>query len=580
MAFAHLLSGFLMRFLRSSRFPKSRRLLSVLIGTACAAALAASAPGNVSSHASPSAYVPGRLLSAARTHPNDVFRVILQGAGARGERLVVAAARTRGVNVERTLRTISGASAAVTGRQLLQLSAAKGVAAITIDRPVHLLDEGGDDSPYWSGQTWPYAVNAQRGWRKAARGKLRTAPAIAIVDSGIQSNRADFGNGAGVRAQVSMVSTGTPNSAGDGYGHGTFVAGIAGGSADGYAGTLPGAPLVSLDVLDDEGQGLTSDVIAATDWIVQHKAQYNIKVANFSLQSSAPASVFWDPLDRAVEKLWFDGITVVAASGNYGTADRPSGVQFAPGNDPFVITVGADDIGGTSSTGNDTAAPFSAWGYTFDGFAKPEISAPGRYMIGPVPDDSTLATTRPGSMVAPGYEQLSGTSFSAPVVSGVAAYLLALNPKWKPDDVKGAVMLSARPAPNATPGSVGAGLVDLAAAGEVDRPPNPNDALDKFAHPAKHAGPIPVFDTAAWQAAALKDSNWDALTWRNRVWNSAAWGSATWGSAAWGSAAWGSAAWGSAAWGSSTLAQQLASGNAAWGSAAWGSATSAEVPDP
>ena len=61
--------------------------------------------------------------------------------------------------------------------------------------------------------------------------------------------------------------------------------------------------------------GLTSDVIAACDWIVQHKAQYNIEVANFSLQSSAPASVFWDPLDQAVEKLWFDGVTVVAAVG-------------------------------------------------------------------------------------------------------------------------------------------------------------------------------------------------------------------------------------------------------------------------
>jgi len=370
-----------------------------------------------------------------------------------------------------------------------------------------------------------------------------------------------------------MVNTGTQNSPGDGYGHGTFVAGIADGSAEGYAGMSPSAPLVSLDVLDDQGMGLTSDVIAATDWIIQHKAQYNIGVANFSLQSSAAASVFWDPLDRAVEKLWFDGITVIAASGNYGTGDQPSGIQFAPANDPFVITVGADDIGGTNGTGNDAAAPWSAWGYSYDGFAKPEVSAPGRFMVGPVPGDSMLATTRPESMVAPGYEELSGTSFAAPVVSGLAAYLLALNPKWKPDDVKGAIMLSAKPVPNATPMSVGVGLVDLAAAGQVNGPPNPNEALDKFVHPVKDAGPIPVFDTAAWQAAALKDPNWDTPTWNNKAWNSGAWGSA-----AWGSAAWGTAAWGTAAWGSSTLAQQLASSNAAWGSAAWGAATSADVP--
>jgi serine protease AprX len=569
-----------MRLLRLNPSPKSRRLLVVLTGTACAAALAASAMGNPSPHASPSAspsaYVPAQLLSAARTSPSHVFRVILQGAGARGETRVVSAVRAHGVNVDRRLGTISGASAAVTGRQLLQLSAAKGVAAITLDRPVGLLDEGGDG--FSSNQQWPYAVKAPRDWNKVKNGKLPTPPAIAIVDSGIQANRADFGNGASVLTQVTMVNTGTPNAPGDGYGHGTFVAGIADGSAQGYAGTSPSAPLVSIDVLDDQGMGLTSDVIAACDWIVQNKAKYNIKVANFSLQSSAPASVFWDPLDQAVEKLWFNGVTVVASSGNYGTGDQPSGVLYAPGNDPFVITVGADDIGDTLRPGNDKAAPFSAWGYTLDGFAKPEISAPGRYMIGPVPDDSTLATTRPGSMVAPGYEQLSGTSFAAPVVSGVAAYLLALNPKWKPDEVKGAIMLSASPEPSATPGSVGVGLVDAAGSGEVDKPPNPNAALDKFVHPVKGSGPIPVFDTPAWQAAALKDPNWDAPTWNAKAWNSAAWGSAAWGSAAWGSAAWGSAAWGTAAWGSSTLAQQLASGNAAWGSAAWGSAASTDVP--
>jgi serine protease AprX len=553
-------------------------VLPVLIGTACAATLAAwSAMGNLSPHASPStatrAYVPAQLLSAARTNPSHVYRVILQGAGARGEARLISAVQARGVSVDRILRTITGASAAVTGGQLQQLAAAKGVAAITLDRPVHLLDDGSDTSGFSSTQEWPYAVKAPRDWSKATKGKLPTPPAIAVVDSGIQANRADFGNGANVLAQVSMVNTGTPNSAGDGYGHGTFVAGIASGGAQGYAGTSPTAPIVSIDVLDDQGMGLTSDVIAACDWIVQHRAQDNIKVANFSLQSSAPASVFWDPLDQAVEKLWFDGITVVAASGNYGTGDQPSGVHFAPGNDPFVITVGADDIGSTTGTGNDTAAPWSAWGYTYDGFAKPEISAPGRYMVGPVPDNSTLATTRPGDMVAPGYEELSGTSFAAPVVSGVAAYLLALNPKWKPDDVKGAIMLSAKPEPNATPGSVGVGLVDVATSGQVNKPPNPNEALDKFVHGG-------VFDTGAWQAAALKDPNWDAPTWNSKAWNSASWGSASWGSASWGSASWGSASWGSASWGSSDLAQQLASGNASWGSASWGSAATADVaPD-
>jgi serine protease AprX len=570
-----------MRFLRPFSTATSSRLLAVLLGTACAAVVAVSASGARSSDASPSssktsAYVPPKLLSAAQRSPDRTFRVILQGSRS------VSAARRSGATLERRLHVISGASAAVTGRQLVSLASTRGVAAITLDRPVRLTGDGSDDnSPYWSRQHWPYAVRAQRDWHKAARGKLPTPPTIAIVDSGIQANRSDFANGADVLARVSMVNTGTPNSPGDGYGHGTFVAGMAVGGAAGVAGTSPTAPLVSIDVLDDQGMGLTSDVIAACDWIVRNKTKYDIKVANFSLQSTAPASVFWDPLDRAVERLWFDNVTVVAASGNYGIAGQPSGVLYAPGNDPFVITVGADDLGSTVDAGDDTAAPWSAWGYTYDGFAKPEISAPGRYLIGPVPEGSTLATTRPDAVVAPGYMELSGTSFASPIVAGAAAYLLALNPRWEPDEVKGALMLGAASEPNAIPGSAGVGLVDLAAAGEIKKPPNPNLALDQFVKPdPKTPGPIPVFDTAAWQTAALKNPNWDAPTWNAAAWSSAAWGSAAWGSAAWGSAAWGSAAWGTAAWGTSTLAQQLASSDAAWGTAAWGTATTAGVaPD-
>ena len=60
-----------------------------------------------------------------------------------------------------------------------------------------------------------------------------------------------------------------------------------------------------------------------------------------------PSNFTEDPLDQAVEKLWFSGVTVVAAAGNYGSADGPSGVPFAPGNDPFVITVGAIDLEGS-----------------------------------------------------------------------------------------------------------------------------------------------------------------------------------------------------------------------------------------
>jgi serine protease AprX len=519
------------------------------------------------------AYVSPQLVSAARAHPERIFHVILQGAGASGQRAVVSAVRREvtgaRVGLGRRLGTIAGASAGVTGRQLVSLAQTKGVAAITLDSPVRLTGSISSD------QQWPTAVDARQTWSTVTNGKLSTPPAIAVVDSGIQGNRTDFDNGARVIAQTTIVNSGTTNSAGDGYGHGTFVAGIAAGDAPSYAGAAPSAPIVSIDVMNDQGMSLTSDVIAACGWIVAHKAQYNIGVANFSLHSTAPASVFWDPLDRAVEQLWFDNVTVVAAAGNYGVNGQPTTVAYAPGNDPFVITVGADDMGGSTSTKNDTAAPWSAYGYTYDGFWKPELAAPGRYMVGPVPSTSTLATTRPASIVAPGYLELSGTSFAAPIVSGAAAYVLALHPTWTPDQVKGALMLTTTAEPSAAVGSVGVGLVDAKAAGAVSSPPNPNLALDQFVGKDPAGGSIPVFNSAAWQAAALANASWGSASWGSASWGSASWGSASWGSASWGSASWGSASWGSASWGSSALAQSLAT--ASWGSTAPGAAASADV---
>ena len=146
------------------------------------------------------------------------------------------------------------------------------------------------------------------------------------------------------------------NSPGDGRGHGTFVAGIAAGAADGYTGAAPRRRLVSLDVMDDNGVARTSDVIAAAQWILANKddVQHPRRQLLAPLGDAEPTSTH-DPLDQAVEKLWFNGVVVVAAAGNYGYPDKPSGVLYAPGNDPFVITVGAVDINGTQATPTTTS---------------------------------------------------------------------------------------------------------------------------------------------------------------------------------------------------------------------------------
>jgi serine protease AprX len=396
-------------------------------------------------------------------------------------------------------------------------------------------------------QQWPYVSGV------AALPEQSEPPTIAVVDSGIDAGRADFGGR--VIEQVTLTSR-PENQPGDGNGHGTAVASVAAGEAEGYTGAAPNAKLVGIDVLDDDGVADVSDVIAAADWIYEHHERLNIRVANFSLHGTTLASLVSDPLDKAVERLWLSGIVVVTAAGNYAVDGEESAVPFSPGNDPFVLTVGATDTRGSYTQRDDVAAPWSAWGYTRDGFAKPEIVAPGRYIAAAVSADTKLARERPERIVEPGYMQLSGTSLAAPVVAGSAANLLAAHPSWTPDQVKGALMLTAEPLPQAKPRSVGVGALRVAEAAAVEDPPNPNAALAPFVA----TDPTPMFDADRWTSAVEADPAWSSVAWGSVAWGSAAWSSVAWGSVAWGSVAWGSVAWGSVAWGS-----------VAWGSVAWGS---------
>ena len=527
-------------------------------------------------------YVPAVLIEQAASAPETSFDVIVQGDGtldASGVARHVAsvAARpghslsegamqaSRSANSRRFLKTqitsrltaIDGVAARLTGEQIRALAeSGEGIVSITPDAPVRV------DAVRWtSTQPWVKASGVDGNWEGDAR-RAHKLPAIAIVDSGIES-RSDFG--ARIVASVDLTSL-PGNSTGDGRGHGTFVAGIAAGAARDYAGAAPAADLVSVDVIGDDGMGLTSDVIRACQWILAHADEYGIRVANFSLHSTISVPFHLDPLDRAVEQLWFDGIVVVAAAGNYGSVDGPSGVRYSPANDPFVVTVGAVDISASPDLADDVPAPWSAWGATLDGFAKPELAAPGRYMVGPVPVASTLVSERPAQIVAPGYMELSGTSFAAPVVSGTVASLLARTPSLGPDEVKGALMLTARPLVGLRNASMGVGELDADAAAAVKAAPNPNLALGEYVRPTADGSGV-AFDAAAWYADAKSDASWNSASWNSASWNSASWNSASWNSASWNTASWSSASWNSASWNSASW------DTASWNSASWNSAS-------
>ena len=456
-------------------------------------------------------YLTSGLAKKADSNPDQKVRVIVQSV----EGSAVAEGHVKGLGmIKKRLESADGVAVELTAGQLRKLEKIPGL-VITPD--VQARVDG-----LSSNQSWPSAMRLSNLWG-SYWSPAPQAPAIAIIDSGIEK-RLDFGSR--IVASVKLSSSANESS-GDGRGHGTMVAGLAAGSGLNYAGAAPNAPLVDVDVIDNAGMAYVSDVIAGIDWVIANKSRYGIRVANLSF--SAPAgSLRNNPLNDAVEKLWFSGVVVVASAGNYGSGGAETTVRSSPANDPFVITVGAADLGSQEGITDNTIAPWSVWGFTADGFRKPDLAAAGRYMAGPVPVGATLSLERPLSILTSGYMKLSGTSFSAPVVAGAAAQILARHPDWSPDKVKGALLLKARPMPAVGTRAAGFGQLDAAASAAVTNPPNPNAGLNKFLRPNPAGGTTPVFDEAAWAETARTNAAWNEAAWAEAAWAEAAWAEAAW----------------------------------------------------
>ena len=534
---------------RSNALWGSGKKVTVLLATMLVALVALSA-GEVgrADAAKQLAYASAGLLDQAAANPSEMFDVIVQATRDRKTADVVkevedaqAGDPAPGSKLKRRFVSIAGTSASLSGKQILRLARRSWVESITRDPKVA-------QTSYSSGsQIWQDAANVVSDWSALPTGT--SYPTIAIVDSGITN----FGE-LGTRLVKSVnLLTATATTTYGAYGHGTFVASIAAGEDTGYTGAEPQAKIVSLKVLDGAGTGSKSDVIAAADWILQNKATYNIRIANFSIGTGGD-SIQYDALDKAVESLWLNGVTVVVAAGNYAVNGAMSNVGFAPANDPFAITVGASDTSGTVSRSDDFAAPWSAWGRTQDGFFKPEIAAPGRHLIGAVPSTANLLTQFPERVVAPNYMWMSGTSFAAPVVSGIAATLLAKNPGWTPDQVKGAIMQTASvPTGYGSNGALGVGVVNGSGALAASGSANPNAGLNQFRYLNSSTG-LYTFDASAWHTAAAANASWSSASWSSASWANASWSSASWSSASWSSASWANASWANASWANASWA--------------------------
>lgn len=387
-------------------------------------------------------------IAAPRSRDTTVIVRFAPGTAPAAQRRAV---RTADGRVVRSLRLIRALAARLPRAGAHALARAPGIVGVTPDARVRSARRTvAKWDPKQLGTTFNQSTRALLAWANPLAPVTGRGVAVAVLDTGIDGGLADF-KGADGRSRVvaSAVTNPDATTAEDLYGHGTHVAGLVAGNGlalpasdplyGRYVGTAPGANLVSVKVSDDHGNATLIDVIAGLQFVVDHRADYNIRVVNLSLDSTVATSYRTDPLDAAAEAAWRHGIVVVASAGNLGTA--ADAVSYAPANDPYVITVGAADEHGTPATTDDTVASWSSRGTTQDGFAKPDLVAPGAHIIAPLAPGSDFAAACPTCLVDGRYFQLSGTSMAAPIVSGIAADLLSVRPTLTPNQVKGALSL-------------------------------------------------------------------------------------------------------------------------------------------
>ncbi len=296
---------------------------------------------------------------------------------------------------------------------------------------------------------------------------------VAIIDSGLGQFAALQQNTQGQKRSITVVNSSGEDAAAsqDLNGHGSHVASILADSSSifdqygaptgAHSGVAPDVNLVMIKAFDEQGKASYSSVLKSIEYVIDNKERLDIKVLNVAFSFPA-TSLYWeDPINQALMRAWEKGITVVAPAGNGNNKDMSIGV---PGNNPYVITVGAMDDNSTPfDTSDDVVASFSSFGPTREGFMKPEVLAPGANVKGLVAGNSRLSEKNKKFGI-------SGTSQATAVTAGVVALMIQQDPSLTPDEIKCRLMSSASQArkPNGALAfsrfAQGAGLVNASAA--------------------------------------------------------------------------------------------------------------------
>jgi serine protease AprX len=407
---------------------------------------------------------------------------------------------------------------------------------------------------------------------------------IAMIDTGVAPVPPLTGGNVVNGPDLSFESQDPARRYVDGNGHGTHLAGIMVGkpAGDFAGGIAPGAKLTSIKVGAANGAVDVSQVIAAVDWVVEHRnddAANKIRILELSYGTDGVQSSTLDPLAHAVENAWRAGIVVVAAAGNTGG----NTALLNPASDKYVLSVGAVDTVGTPSALDDVVTSFTNRGAST---RRVDILVPGRTILSLRAPGSYIDTNFPSARVGASLFKGSGTSQATAVAAGEIALLLQKRPAFTPDQVKAAILATGAAVKQAS--SQGAGLkymdtfmasVATASATRQSWPASTGKGTLEGARGTVHVSDGGVsltgessvwgpFSASAWEAASSAGTAWNGgswlgtdlagtgytavaggiSSWTGRAWSGRAWSGRAWSGRAWSGRAWSGASWSAAAW--------------------------------
>jgi serine protease AprX len=532
-----------------------------------------------------------------------------------------ALVRRTGGTIKRDLGVIGGFAATIPAGAAAALRTLRGV-RVTVDGPVRLatdtwINQIGttllDPVIEASGADDADTDNPDDGYNRTGVPLTGAGVGVALIDSGVSPVHGLDGAGKVVHGPDLSFESQSPNLRYlDTYGHGTHMAGIIAGqdpSGSGTArfdGVAPGAHVISLKVASADGATDVSQVLAAIDWVVEHRNDegMNIRVLNLSFGTESTQSAVLDPLAFAVERAWEKGIVVVVSAGNDGFAVNR---LTMPAADPDVIAVGAADTRGTEDRSDDVVADFTNRGNAerhvdvlAAGRSVVSLRDPGSFIDTAYPSARLSATADPAQRFLRG----SGTSQAAAVVSGAVALLLEQRPGIKPDQVKRLLMSTADPIADGDPYAAGSGQINLGKAARTRTPaklPQLNLTATGLGSLEQSRGGAHVYDpandvmlsgeqdifgrtwnAAGWALASKAQAAWSEGSWNGTVWTGTTFGSTggqaqweavpwtggSWAGVSWAGRSWANAYWNGRSWASDAWAGRSWAGRS-WASAAW-----------